>query len=575
MSVERVRQQMEKFLKSDAAEVLCIRGHWGTGKTYTWMEALKKAAAPSGGLAFEKYAYVSLFGQNSLEDVKRELTYQTVNRDRIGKEFDVKDLKSILSGLPQLGGLSARLINAVAGEGYSSFGAGLLYLTVRNRLVCLDDLERKGEGLRSVDVLGLISHLKEDRNCKVVLLLNDEQLEDRVAFDSFLEKVVDINLKFSPSPSESAAIALDTLDDDKKVKDLVKAQAIKLGIDNIRVIQKIFRTAKDIADLLTSYKPGVLDTVVKSIVLFGWAYHQPEIAPPLDYISSIGEYSSIPENPDPRLVALKKQWGPVLRSYGYVFTDEFDKVLIQGVINGHFDAEVVATHATLLHGREEAGEANEELDKVWNMFHASFDDNADNLVASFVGCVERNAKHYMFNTVVQVVDLLRRLERPIESDQAFAAFADAHKNDPGVFDLDRLARFGHELPEDILAKVTAIKNNIKPDLSNDELFMRLKEFGFGSDEATKLAGLPVEEYIRVLTAHSQNELQRIRDGLTDYVTVDNPNANAIAIMNRAADALKAIAAQNPLNQARARTWRLIQWQEARNASANQATGGLS
>jgi hypothetical protein len=575
MSVERVRQQIEKFLKSDAAEVLCIRGHWGTGKTYTWTEALKKAAAPNGGLAFEKYAYISLFGLNSLEDVKLELTYQTLNRDRIGKEFDIKDVNSILSGLPQLGNIGTRLINAVLGEGYSSLGAGLLYLTVRNRLICMDDLERKGEGLRSVDVLGLISQLKEDRKCKVVLLLNDERLEDRAAFNSFLEKVVDINLRFSPSPSESAAIALDTLDGEKKIKKLVKVQAIKLGIDNVRVIQKIFRTVTDIADLLTSYKPGVLDAVVKSIVLFGWAYHQPEMAPPLDYIRSIGEYSSITENPDPRLAALEKQWGPVLQSYGYIFTDEFDEVLIQGVIDGYFNVEVVAAHATLLHGREEAGEANAELDKVWNIFHASFDDNADDLVAGLVDCVERNAKHYTFSTVVQVVDLLMRLERPIESDQAFTAFAEAHKDDPGVFDLDRLARFGHELPEDIRAKVTAIKDSVKPDLSNDELFMRLKEFGFGSDEATRLAGLPVEEYIRVLTAHSRDELQWIRNGLTDYVTVTNPNANAVAIMSRAADALKVIAEQNPLNRARARTWRLIQWQEARNAPVAQVAEDLN
>lgn len=570
MSVERVRQQIARFLKSDAAEVLCIRGHWGTGKTYTWMEALKKAAAPSGGLAFEKYAYVSLFGLNSLEDVKRELTYQTVNRDRIGKEFDIKDVNSILSGLPQVGNIGTRLINAVVGEGYASLGAGLLYLTVRNRLICIDDLERKGEDLRSVDVLGLISQLKEYRKCKVVLLLNDEQLEDRTAFDSFLEKVVDINLRFSPSPSESAGIALDRLDGDKKLKELVKIQAIKLGIDSVRVIRKIFRTATEVADLLTKYQPSVLDAVVKSIVLFGWAYHQPEMAPPLDYIRSIGPYSSITEDPDPRLAALKKQWGPILKSYGYVFTDEFDEVLIQGVIDGYFNAEVVAAHATVLHRREEAGEANAELDKVWNMFHASFDDNAHDLIAGFVGCVERNAKHYTFSTVVQVVDLLRRLEHPVESDQVFTAFADAHKDDPGVFDLDRLARFGHELPEDIRARVKTIKESVTPDLSNDELFVRLKEFGFGSDEATKLAGLPVEEYIRVLTAHSGDELQWIRNGLTDYVTVANPNASAVAIMNRAADALKAIAEQNPLNRARAKTWRLIQWQDARNAPAAEA-----
>ena len=61
----------------------------------------------------------------------------------------------------------------------------LAFLSVRRQLVCLDDLERAGSGLSTRDVLGLTSSLKEDRRCKIVLLLNDEQLEksSRIEFN--------------------------------------------------------------------------------------------------------------------------------------------------------------------------------------------------------------------------------------------------------------------------------------------------------------------------------------------------------------------------------------------------------
>ncbi len=65
MSVENVRGQIRKFLRSPHSDVLCIRGNWGTGKTWTWLDELKRAASDKDGLSKSKYAYVSLFGQNS------------------------------------------------------------------------------------------------------------------------------------------------------------------------------------------------------------------------------------------------------------------------------------------------------------------------------------------------------------------------------------------------------------------------------------------------------------------------------------------------------------------------------
>ena len=71
MSVENVRGQIRKFLRSPHSDVLCIRGNWGTGKTWTWLDELKKAASDKDGLSKSKYAYVSLFGQNSLNTKRR------------------------------------------------------------------------------------------------------------------------------------------------------------------------------------------------------------------------------------------------------------------------------------------------------------------------------------------------------------------------------------------------------------------------------------------------------------------------------------------------------------------------
>jgi KAP family P-loop domain len=97
----------------------------------------------------------------------------------------------------------------------SNVANALSFLTIRKQIVCIDDLERCGKGLDVSDVLGLTSFLRQQRSCKIILVLNDEQLkaEQKQWFESYLEKVVDVSLTLQPTPSESIAIAIRGTDD--------------------------------------------------------------------------------------------------------------------------------------------------------------------------------------------------------------------------------------------------------------------------------------------------------------------------------------------------------------------------
>lgn len=563
MSIKNVRNQITKFLQSEKAQVLCIRGHWGTGKTWTWDDVLKNTAP----ISLQHYSYVSLFGLNSLDDIKQEIFHQTKPVDTLGKPFSTDTMKDAYqSAWAKLKPATSGIVKFF-GENYSTLSTSVMSYLIRDTIICIDDLERKGEHLRSADVLGLISQLKDDRNCKVVLLLNDEQLEDRDEFDTFLEKVVDVSLRFAPSPAESAETAFIGEVASPLVRQELTARAIKLRIDNVRVIRKILRTINELEPMLKAYKPEVMKSIISSMTLFGWSYLQRDSSPPFDYIRSIGEYSSDTENPDQAIQEMKQKWGQLLREYRYTLTDEFDEILMDGVVNGYFDPVVVALYAGQLHEREKAIEANVELDKAWDLFHGSFGDNVGDIIALVVDCFKRNAKVFNFSALAQFLDLFRRMEQVEASNDLFEAYVAAHGGNPGAFDLDRLERFGTELPGDIIARIKEIQQQAMPALNTDEMFLKLKEVGYRSEVGLEIAKLPVDEYVRVLTTHTNEELQRIRDGLTDFVDVSNPNSVSQEIMHKAAEALSILAEQSPLNKQRARSWRLIQWNDKFKAGA--------
>jgi AAA+ ATPase superfamily predicted ATPase len=183
-----VRDEIVRFLKSQEPEVICISGEWGVGKTFTWQAGLDEVKA-KGSYALSRFSYVSLFGINSLEALKLALFenldfLDTPPTSLLEKSWHnlktlsvrAKKLNQLASEIPYVGKLLSK--------------AGPLYFSmVHHQIICIDDIERRGWGLDLKDIFGLVSFLREQRACKVALLLNADALgEDKKDFDKYFEK---------------------------------------------------------------------------------------------------------------------------------------------------------------------------------------------------------------------------------------------------------------------------------------------------------------------------------------------------------------------------------------------------
>lgn len=530
MSTSRIHDEIRKFLRSSEPEVLCIRGSWGTGKTYNWTQILKDEAAKNK-VGLKRYAYVSLFGFNSLQDIKQEVFHRSVDTKRIGEDFDSADVKrnyELVSETLKVGG---KFIDKLTG----SIGAGqsIVSLMVRDQIICIDDLERKGEKLQSGEVLGYISQLRHERGCKIVLLLNDFKLGDKPEFDSYLEKVVDVSLRFAPSAKECADIALSG---DDRVSKLVRGYTEALNIDNIRVIRKVHRLVAMISVYLKDYEPEVLKSVAKSIVLFGWGHYQPGTAPSIEYLREsrnpwadiIPRSEELKEKSDPKVEA----WKQTLRYYGHTHSDEFDLVLIQGVVDGYFDQAQIDLHANLLHERTRFEAANTRMRQAFEAYDYSFIKSQDEAFGIIIECFQQDIKYLGLEWLQHIVQPLRKLGLVKETQEQIDFYFENRLNEIGAFDYTQLRQRGDELDKDIFERCNAEIEGHQPNFDTDEILLRLGSNSYDNDLVDKLTEVPVSEYVRIFKAYEGEQLSIRLRGINYPLGISNPTSAEVIMLDR-------------------------------------------
>jgi hypothetical protein len=317
MAVELVKQAIRAFLRTSTPQVLCIRGKWGVGKTFIWNDVFTQAKADRA-VALPHYCYVSLFGLQSIDEVRQSIFENRIPTNKIKIEPTFESMKRNVKHLTGLAAQQASRISSHAKMPYldkyiANFSGGfrqIVSLAVGDTIICFDDFERKK--LSAKDLLGLISQLREQRRCKAVIILNEDALspDEKTEFRRYFEKVVDIPIEFSPTPAECADIVLKG---DEMPNPQIRQNAIALGISNIRIVSRVKDVAQELLGTLAPFGDGVKRQAVHSLTLFLWSKYDDE-AVPMTFIVERAQRPLAFTNEKERTDDEKK-WGPKLESY--------------------------------------------------------------------------------------------------------------------------------------------------------------------------------------------------------------------------------------------------------------------
>lgn len=569
MSIEIIRTQIKRFLKSEIPEVLAIRGAWGVGKTFAWNKFLKEAK-DSNEIALESYSYVSLFGLNSLDELKLAIFIEVVSKQHIGttqKNDIVASTDKVISSL------SRKAIEILRGLPISKnlwpTIQSLSFYTISKTIICIDDFERKGKLLDAQDIMGLVSYLKEQKRCKVIIILNDESLENTSLIDyrKYREKVIDIELVFKPSATESAEIAL--LDDELSTK--LKTSIINLKINNIRIINKIERLATILYSILKGYEEEVIDQAMQSLVLFTCCFYSDTTNyPSFDFVKNYN-FGLFGFGDDEKKESVQdKKWKLILREFGYFNTDEFDLEVASVVEHGYVNESKFIEEAMKKNNEFISSKSVESFSSIWRRsFHNTFDSNEDELVSELYNTFKQNARFISVTNLDGTVRLFRELGKDQLADDIIDLYVQEKRDEKAVFALSNHPFRGDIKDNKLKDKFVEIHESQKEERTLKDVLAKLSDKdGWGADDERILTNTSPEEYYALFKTEKGLHLSSYIDTCLKFGQFGNATEQQKKIADNATIALKKIGRESTLNALRIATYG-IKLEEIEEAAHNQ------
>ncbi len=158
-SVEFVSNMLNYLLSKKHGDTVFVKGDWGTGKTHFWKNYI------SGMETEGKYVYISLFGVQGIEEIKKKLLSGFLIDTKKKKNNIFKKILSNIN-IPQI-------ISSVSGV---QIEVDWIEVLGENHIVCFDDLERVSPSTNIETILGFINYLSEHKKYKCIVIYNEDRM---------------------------------------------------------------------------------------------------------------------------------------------------------------------------------------------------------------------------------------------------------------------------------------------------------------------------------------------------------------------------------------------------------------
>lgn len=572
VAVNYIEKSLDAFFSSEA-KVIVIKGDWGVGKTYFWERYIEQKIE-SKSLKQLAYSYISLFGKSSLDEIRRQVFHNAksiASEDLIIKSFNKKlcEPTRLYNKAPWFNGFLIKLqskapwINIATKNvqhipfinKFSGMVSSLEYSLVNNYVICIDDIERKGKGLSIKDVMGLVDELAQRKLCKVILIFNEKSFdsaEDKAQFDSYREKVVDIEMHHNPSCLDNLHCIFPSKENwHSELEKIVN----HLQIKNIRVLRKIKLLVDHFDKYINERDHRIAEEFVFHAALHCWSFYIKDSE--LNYetfkkLLSTSSWLSFFIDEKKQLSEGEKKYKTLASSID-LRRSVFDEHISFFLENGYVDDEALNSTVKKLEEKIRIDSVSSRLKDAWNIYSESFSDNLIEFKKSLIDILNEEMKSLELSDFSSAVDILEEFDVDVTDfvNRYVELKADSLLNIDSR-SLWNLHRFRCPLLKD---KIDALQINNKS-FNIDDVALRIVENnGWTSEDVKFLNSLTKDDYVVWMKGSPQELATKIRSGLFIFRDLGASNGEQDMYKNitsNVVDALKELASENALNKYRVR-----------------------
>ena len=543
MPVGEVEPVVRHFIADTSNDVLVLKGQWGVGKTHFWHSVIK-SASQNKKMGRDSYAYISLFGLNSLDDLRNAIFASRVKASEIG----IKDPLSVLQKNAK--GLVKHLKLVPKVKDWSAVASTAAFHMINETLVCLDDLERKGKDFDILEILGLVSLLKEHRNCKVAIILNDKSLQDDdlEKFQRHAEKLIDIELNFSQTPEEAFKCAFHT---GHPHYEFLSNECSKLGITNIRILQRLQRFVDGLSEWYPKYDDQVKEAILHTLALYVWCYYDKDgNSPSLDYVTRY-RFNPFGTLEDTKKTSQQKNWDELLHDYRYLNTDDLDLKIAEYVQKGYVVGEAFGLTLDKKNAEVKTSKGQGYYRRAWDLYQNSFENNEADFVRELISSFRANMQYLSPRDLSGTAQILRNLGRNDEANKLVDEYVASRQGTPKFFDLNSYPFRGDIRDSYVLKKFDEVLANTHDTRTLAEVLERLiNKNGWGSEDEIFLSSRSSDDYYGFFKSQNSEDLYHYVKQCLQFGSYQNGSERQQSIANRAREALQRIAAESTINRIR-------------------------
>ncbi|EMF7366363.1 hypothetical protein V4F52_004184 [Vibrio vulnificus] len=501
--VENFEENVVSFLKHNEKKVLVIKGKWGVGKTFKWNEIVKRHFSSFG---FSNYSYVSLFGLDGLKELQSGVFYNACPMNPDSKSSTIK------SNLKKVGNIAKNIPQV---SKYANAMSAIENSLVNDYLICIDDLERKSEKLSMSTLLGYVSNLSESSNCKVILIFNDDTLsdKDKVEIDRYREKVIDLELEYSPNPINNIDIEFNS----HLCRDLICKIFKSEGLNNIRIIKHIKWNIDGFMSFIESSEEAVKDDLLSTIAILTYVHHEPSINIRANEIERVFSYLSDKEESD---IKLQKR----ISALGYIYYADHEAEIINYIEDGWMDEDVFVENLSKLNQRQIENNISSRLTEVWGFYNNNFLSTSEDVINGLEGFLQEHLGSISVRELHPILDTLRELKEDFDKSVWVDKFVSLKLDSDNSALLKQLKQIttNQELLEQIISKEKDINqhHSIYAVLSKI-----VKNRGWNPEDEEYLGNHSVDEIYEFLVSDDNRDLMQVvreSTGIFSYSEGDKP-----------------------------------------------------